>query len=293
MTKRTAFERTAAALRDLDPATTTTLTEEERQRADAMLARILATPGHEHGRTETDRPRQRRGRVLIPVGLLTAAAVAVPTALGGGSAFASWTPTPEPLPPAAAEAAATTCLSSNDTPDQSVRVIIGERRGGWTYVLLVDGRGGEHKCLMPDDLVGAKDFADRRKRSGFFGSYTSDPPEAPTPSRDSIIENETMGGAVPRPGRLPFAIAKELGLTTYDWFTWVSGYAGSDVTGVTVHTGSGLDIEASLKGGRFSAWWPARAQSSDHPAETWSYTVTLADGTTRRVDCVDSQADCA
>jgi hypothetical protein len=89
MTKRTAFARTAAALRELDPAATTTLTEEERQRADEMLARILASPGEEHGRTEIGQPRFRRRRVLIPVALLSAAAVAVSTVLGGGSAFAS------------------------------------------------------------------------------------------------------------------------------------------------------------------------------------------------------------
>ena len=57
---------------------------------------------------------------------------------------------------------------------------------------------------------------------------------------------------------------------------------GSDVTGVTVHTSSGRDIEASVSGNRFAAWWPSDQQSSDHPAESWSYTVHLADGSTRR-----------
>lgn len=64
------------------------------------------------------------------------------------------------------------------------------------------------------------------------------------------------------------------------------GYVGSDVTGVTVHTSSGLDIEASVAGNRFAAWWPSIQQSSDHPAETWSYTVHFADGS-----ALDAPAD--
>ena len=72
------------------------------------------------------------------------------------------------------------------------------------------------------------------------------------------------------------------GSTEEGWFTWSEGYVGSDVTGVTVHTSSGPDIEASVAGNRFAAWWPSQKQSSDHPAETWSYTVQLADGSTRR-----------
>ena len=272
----TASARTDAALRDLDLARTTTLTDEERQHADAMLARILAAPGDDLVRTETNSARRRRARVLVPVGVLAAAAVSVPMTLGGGSAFASWTANPEPLSPSAAEAAATTCRSALDIRDRSVRVVIGERRGGWTYVLL-DGSGGEAACLMPDDLVGSHDGAVRR--SGFFGSYDTDPVEAPTPARDGIIETESAGGAVTLPDRLGVG-------TMEGWFSWVTGYAGSDVTGVTVHPPVGPDVEASLNGGRFSAWWPAGEARGANPGVggAWTYSVTLADGTTRRVE---------
>ena len=275
MSKHTHSARTDAALRDLDPASAATLTEAERQRADAMLARILAAPGHEPVRPEPARPRRRRGRVLVPVGLLAAAAVAVPLTLTGGSAFASWTADPEPLSPSAAEAAAATCRSALDIRDQSARVVIGERRGGWTYVLL-DGPDGEGACLMPDDLVGDNDVAARG--SGFFGSYDTDPMPAPTPARDGIVETESAAGAVTLPGRLGVG-------TIEGWFTWVTGYAGSDVTGVTVHPPVGPDVEASLEDGRFSAWWPAGEARGDNPGVggAWTYTVTLADGTTQRV----------
>ena len=60
---------------------------------------------------------------------------------------------------------------------------------------------------------------------------------------------------------------------------------GSDVTGVTVHTPVGPDVEASVAHGRFAAWWPSDQPSSENPEVmgAWTYTVTLADGSTRRV----------
>lgn len=275
MTKHTASARTAAALRELDPATTTTLTEEERQRAEATLTLILATPGPEHGRPQTDQPRRRRRRVLVPAALLAAAAVALSTTLGGGSAFADYRAVPVTLPPPAAASAAVTCRSLLGMPDQGARVVIGERRGGWTYVLL-DSPEEKGTCLMPDGLLGESSAAARR--SGFFGSYDPNPPEAPTPARDSLIETESMAGAVSLPRRLSVRAVD-------GWFTWVTGYAGRDVARVSVDPPVGPDVEASLEDGRFAAWWPSGEARGDNPGVGggWSYTVTLTDGTTRRV----------
>jgi hypothetical protein len=70
-----------------------------------------------------------------------------------------------------------------------------------------------------------------------------------------------------------------------EWVSSVDGHVGSDVTGVTVHTPIGTDVEASVANGRFAAWWPSAKPSSENPEVmgTWTYTVTLADGTTRQV----------
>ena len=113
---------------------------------------------------------------------------------------------------------------------------------------------------MPDDLVGH----DLTGRGSFFGSYDPDAAAPPVLPPDRIEEHRSAQGS-----------------TDEGWFLAVEGYVGSDVAGVTVHTSSGLDIEASVSGDRFAAWWPSTKQSSDHPAETWSYTVHLADGTAR------------
>ena len=262
MSKHPVDTQTDAALRDLDPAPRTALTEAERERADATLARILATASHDPVTPEPDRSRRRRSRLLVPLGLVGAAGAAIPALLLGGSAFGSWTPTPETLSAADATAAVYTCRTALEAPDPRTRVLIAERRGDWTYVLFA-GPQGEGACLMPNDLVGQDVPADR---DAFFGTYdpATDAVDAPTPARGRIVEFDSMEGN-----------------TDEGWFSWTQGYVGSGVTGVTVRTSSGPDVEASVHGGRFAAWWPSIKQSSDHPAETWSYTLTLADGSTR------------
>ncbi|WP_162602283.1 hypothetical protein [Nocardioides daejeonensis] len=181
--------------------------------------------------------------------------------LGGGTAFGSWTPTPERLSTVAASHAATTCREVLGHPDAGEQVAVAERRGDWTYVLLA-GAGTESICLMPNDLVGQEP----RSAGAFFGSYNPDAATPPILEADEIDESTSMQGS-----------------TEEGWFIWAEGYVGGDVTGVTVHTSTGLDIEASVVGNRFAAWWPSTEPSSEHPAETWSYTVHLSGGSKRSV----------
>lgn len=275
MNKHTVDTMTSAALRDLDLARATALTDAERERADATFARILATPSRDEISEDPVRRRRRWSRLLVPVGLVGAAGAAVPALLLGGSAFGSWTPTPEPLTGAAAAKAATTCRAIFTVPDQGERVVVAERRGGWTYVLLA-GPQAEAACLMPEDLVDQADPA-ADTREGFIGSYNSDPDKAPTPARNSII-GHGGAGSVPTNGLWHFGDKEE-------WVSHVEGYVGGDVTGVTVHPPTGTDVEASVANGRFAAWWPSAKPSSENleVMGAWTYTVTLADGTTRQV----------
>jgi hypothetical protein len=275
MNKYTVDTMTTAALRDLDPAPTTALTDAELERADATFARIVATSDDHRVPEESDRPRLRRSLVLV--GLVAAAGAAVPALLlGGGSAFASWTPKPEAVTAAAATEAASTCRAALEIHDHGERVVSAERRGDWIYVLLA-GPQAQAACLMPVDFVGRQDPADH-KDEGFFGTYDTDPVEAPTLGRDRIVETGNMAGSVSTPGRWPFR-------SDEGWFSWVQGSVGTDVTGVTVHTPGGPDVEASVAKGRFVAWWPSDRPSSKNPElmDAWTYTVTLADGSTRRV----------
>jgi hypothetical protein len=276
MSKHTPFARTAAALRDLDSASTITLTGDEQQRANATLSRILASPGQEHVRTTFDQPHRRRALVLVPASLLAAAAIVLPMALNSGSAFSSWSPIPATLAQSTAAEAAMTCRLALDIQDPQSSISIGERRGGWTYVRLA-GIRGEGACLMPDDLVGSRNVPS--PKSGLFGTYDPDPAEPPTPPRDGIVETESTNGTVVLPGHASLG-------TVEGWFTWTTGYAGSNVTGVTVHPPVGPAVEASLIDGRFSAWWPSGEARGDNPGVggAWTYTVTLTDGTSRQVE---------
>lgn len=250
------------ALRQLDPAPKADLTEAELARADAAFARILKTPSDAALSAEPERPRRRRARLLGAVGLIGAAGAVIPVLLlGGGSAYGSWTPTPEPLTAEAAAAAATSCRAALEVPDLGERVAVAEQRGEWTYMMLT-GPESEATCLMPADSVG-QDAADR---GGFFGTYTPDPAAPPALATDGLDEHTSGDGS-----------------TDEGWFVWANGFVGSDVTGVTVHTSTGLALEASVVGNRFAVWWPSTEPSSDHPSETWSYTVHLTDGSARRV----------
>lgn len=269
MSKHT-LDAMAAALRGCDPASESVLTEGERLHADATFARIVATPGHSSVPTGSEGrgSRRRRRRVLVPLGLAGAAGAAVPAVLlGGGSAFASWTPMPEPLTRSETTAAASTCRTELGMPSTSRATLIAERRGEWTYVLISEP-GTEATCLMRNDLDGEGSSGDE-----LLGSYDTDLGEGPTPAGDQIVETGNMAGSFER------------GWFSQEWVTWTYGFAGDDVTRVIVHTPLGFDVEASVEGGRFAAWWPSNAPSSENVdvMGAWSYTVTLADGTTRQV----------
>ena len=111
------------------------------------------------------------------------------------------------------------------------------------------------------------------------GTYGLDDIEAaPTPDRGHIIQTGAGATSVPTNGLWHFGDDEE-------WVSHVEGYVGSDVTGVTVHTPIGTDVEASVANGRFAAWWPSAKPSSENleVMGAWTYTVTLADGTTRQV----------
>ncbi|HEY9409275.1 MAG TPA: hypothetical protein VIP77_06815 [Jiangellaceae bacterium] len=262
---------TSTALRDLDPARATELTEPERQHAEAVFARIVATPTDDPVPTEPTRPARRR-LLLIPAGLAAAGVVSA-LLLGGSSAFASWTPRPEPLSATEGAAAATTCRDRMGLSDEADRVLIAERRGGWTYVL-VSGPQEEGSCLMLNDVVGKTGSATVGHLLGGGGVVDY---EVPKPAPDRVEEFDSIVSSYnPRP---------------WWWFSdpefWglAGGYVGSDVVGVTVHTPAGLDVEASVANGRFAAWFPGgdRVDPEDDPwtTDAWTYTLTLRDGTTR------------
>lgn len=268
MKKQLLDSMNAEAMRDLDLAPST-LTREERARAEEIYGRIVSSPMPPRA---VIKGTPRRRRLWLPAGLLGAVGVAAPALLlGGGSAFASWTATPVTLSGTDVTDAATTCHEALDVPAGDEQVVVAERRGEWTYVLLAGPRS-ELVCLMPESLVGSEDPASH-KSEGFMGSI-GEPWTAPSPSPRRILEVESGSTAVPTEGLWGFRDDEE-------WVTSVQGRVGRDVEKVTVHTPLGDEVEASVSHGRFAAWWPSPVPSSKNPEASgrWTYTVTLADGT--------------
>ncbi|WP_183095670.1 hypothetical protein [Nocardioides stalactiti] len=195
-------------------------------------------------------------RLLLAAGLVGAAGVTIPAVLmGGGGEVASWTPKPEPLTGGAVGDAAAACRASIGAHDTGERVAVAERRGEWTFVLLT-GKAAEVVCLMPDEAIGGR----ARGGDDVFGAYNPGDATPAALGADTLVEGRAMSSS-----------------TSEGWFTWTTGYVGNEVAGVTVHTSSGLDIEASVVGNRFAAWWP-------DDGESWTYTVHLVDGSTRPLE---------
>lgn len=259
MTQRDSDLLTDAALRALDPADPV-MTDDQAARAEAALARILSAPPGPSGSAEPESPRRRR-RIVVPACLAGIAAVAASSLLvGGGSAFGSWTPTPRPLEADAAARAVTTCRAGMGVPDDGAPFILAERRGDWTYVLLA-GSAGDVSCLMENDVVGEDPGA-----GDVVGGYDPDPPPVERVAPDGIDEISSL-----------FAVRED------EVVRLSEGVVGRDVVGVTVHTPTGLVVEASLARGRYAAWWPGGEAKGDNPeiADAPTFTVTLTDGTTR------------
>ncbi len=198
---------------------------------------------------------------LVAVGLVASAATAAVVLLGDeDDTLPSWTTRPTTLTGPDAADARTWCLLALAAPDVGQRVVVAERKAGRTFVLTA-GEGAEEVCLMPDDVV----FRGSPGEPGLLGS-SGGGTTAPTLAPDGL---ESGGSAT--------------GGADDGWFSWEVGWVGRDVTAVTVHVSTGLTLEAAVTAGRYAVWWPSYEPSSRHPDETWSYTVHLADGTTREV----------
>ena len=264
--------RTAAALRDLDPAGTTagappTLTPSEAHRAAGTLAHILATdPGSAPAPAPARlRRRHARVRVLAVLGALVAAAVAVPLLTTvGDRAYASWSPTPVALSPVEGAAAAEACLGSlGQTADPGVAPLLAERRGGWTYVLVQPTERSESSCIMPTAEITRGLRGDRRRWFSNTGEQLSEP--------------------APGPGELRVLVAT-VGSTREGLFSYSEGQVGRDVADVSFTTPRGVHVQASVAGGRYAVWWPAGKNDLRSPEISGApdIDVTLADGTTYR-----------
>lgn len=248
-------------LRRLDPARDVPEGLVRSPHAVATLARVTATePGT--GPSPRSHRRKRTARFVL-AGIVASAGVAAAPILGtGDAAFATWDAKPRPATTQEAKENAEQCAEWTGVPLGSYEPKVVEVRGSWvmTYLASADG---EAQCLR--STITTEEFPDGegQAQSG---------PLAPTPAADALATvgvMETSGGVV----NTQFV---------------VGGKAGAAVAGV-VFKSQGLHVQATVKNGRFTAWWPRRKPSTifGRLMENTGYngspnpdvTITLTDGT--------------
>ena len=193
--------------------------------------------------------------------------------LGGGTAYASWSARPTLLASAEREALAGGCRdylaesadgrhgSPTARQIQESGLVLADTRGDWSYVLLSGAEGLEASCLIerPRGRLGPP-ISSAAGSYGFVGRAT--------PASDEIAGSGLMV------------------MSTDEGSYWsTDGWVGADVRSVRIVTGGGAEIEATVTGDRFAAWWPDRLGLDSSPAEDpladVRYVVTLRDGTVR------------
>jgi hypothetical protein len=228
-------------------------------RAAATLARVIATaPG------SGPRPvrRKRAARFALAAVVAAAGLVVAPVLGTDEAAFGTWEPDPRPATEREAARYAAECAEwTRATADYEPKVI--EVRGTWvmTYLASADG---EAQCLRSTEP--SPDFVDGENLS-------MSGPLPQTPAADGLATTgvlETSGGL----SRTHFMVA---------------GKVGTRVTEV-VFASQGMQVRATVRNGRFTAWWPRRKPASvagrlidntgynDSPNP--DVTITLSDGKT-------------
>lgn len=275
-------------LRTLDPAPTTEPVDRERQAA--LLATVLATSTGAEAPSGLRPVHRRHGRRLVlasaAVGALTAAALVLP-GLGNGYAYASWTPDPRPVGAADLALVRSACLDdfgsgpptsggTDGVVAKDLAVRLAERRGTWVGLLLTGNQSStewEVSCLaeLPAGTTDVRHVSVAASGGGGFA-----PPRAHEFVPGGVAEFGVDTGLFGSGRRQPASVT--------------SGRVGSDVAGVTVHSGA-TTVEASVEHGTYAAWWPSTAftappsrqpDGQGGPTLTITYDLTLKDGTVLR-----------
>jgi hypothetical protein len=260
------------AFRPLDAAPQAELDVTEQIRANARLQQILASdPGCEspaNGPIGKRRSRPAR-RIAAPIALaavaaITATVVLLPGAGGNDAAYASWNAVPGSISSPDRAVADAACRGRLDLA--SPQLDLAERRGEWVALLYTATEHMAGMCLahLPAGAAKANDI-DVSQGGGDQGFL----PVAGEFTEGNIAE--FRGGNI-----FGFADRPEIALT--------HGNVGEDVAAVTITTPDGQLVEATVRDGRYAAWWPGKAlggelEGNGGPAPDISYTITLNDQT--------------
>jgi hypothetical protein len=237
------------------------------RRADARLERIVATPAAAASAHTRRRPARRRLAVLIAAAaaVITIAAIALPLRGTGdsGVAYASWSAVPAAVAAHDLDTVADACRERLDDP--TMPVALAERRGNFVAVLFHTNNPDLSAACVAWNRPGSTQVD--HVELGIGGSNGP----AWTPAAGRITEGMIAQFAGDPPA------------------SFTDGAVGRGVVGVTIHAGT-QSVTATVKGGRYAAWWPGKAVSDGPnqpsgeggPSPILTYDVRLADGTVKK-----------
>jgi hypothetical protein len=192
--------------------------------------------------------------------------VALQGGVGDDAAYASWSADPAAVTSEDRDAAASACrgkMRGSSIDREAARLVLAERRGDHLVLLF--------RTDIPDMsaacLVRSPQGSSRARVMGLgVGGSTGPAQEAPA--------RGFTEGAISQFG---------------DGVSVTDGAVGDEVTGVTIHAGD-LSVNASVRNGRYAAWWPGPAFGNEEPGLSGeggpepilTYDLTLADGTVIR-----------
>ncbi len=212
-------------------------------RAIALLDRITTDGPAVEGSAVSLRSvrRKRVARYSLAAVVASAGVVFAPVLATGDAAIANWDATPRPVTGQEAARDAQSCaaftkVSLERTPGGYKTKIV-EARGTWTMAYLASA-DSEAQCLLTSELTPAK--------SNFqVGNFAQSGPLTATPAADALATTGVVYRTAPDTA------------TQY----MVAGKVGSQVTGV-VFEAQGALVQATVKDGVFTAWWPQRKPST-------------------------------
>jgi hypothetical protein len=216
-----------------------------RERAAQVPAASIAHLSHldYHPRTRRVKPPLAIGALASAAGAAGAVAVVVSLTAGASSAFAGWTAKPTPPAPGQLSAARASCKASQ-SPIAGLPLKLTDTRGPYTFSVYADSTSSA-ACINGPSF------------NAVTGSVASSAVDVPA---DQVLLSTSH--QTDRSG---------------DGFSFADGRTGPGVSGVTLTLDDGTNVQATVGGGWFVAWWPGghRIKSAELTTPTGSVTQTF------------------
>lgn len=224
------------------------------ERADEVPAASIARLTH-----LDYQPRTRRLRPPLAIGAFSAAAagaagaavVIVSLTAGASTAFAGWTPKPTPPAPGQLAAARANCAASQ-SPIAGLPLKLADTRGPYTFSVYADSTSSA-ACINGPSF------------HAVTGSVASSAVNVPADQILLSTSHQTDRGG--------------------DGFSFADGRTGAGVSGVTLTLDDGTNVQATVGGGWFVAWWPGGHQIKSAALTTPTGTVTQTFNLSPEVPC--------